>query len=137
MSKANDWNQAVIKEFRENEGKVGGNFAGMDLILLHTIGAKSGIERVNPVAYLADGDRLVVFASKGGAPTHPDWYINILAHPNFTVEVGTETFQVTAKGAVEPEYTRLYDKMAALHPVFGGYREKTTRKIPVVILTRN
>jgi deazaflavin-dependent oxidoreductase (nitroreductase family) len=136
MSTTNDWNQAIIKEFRENKGKVGGPFAGMDLVLLHTTGAKSGIERINPVAYLTDRDRIAVFASKAGAPSNPDWYYNILAHPELTVEVGSETFQVKASVAVEPERSRLYDKMAAMHSGFGEYQEKTKRVIPVIILTR-
>lgn len=135
MSTANTWNRAIIKEFRENGGKVGGNFANMELILLHTIGAKSGVEHVNPAAVLRDGEHLVVFASKGGAPNNPDWYYNIVAHPEFTVELGTETFKVKAVVAEEPERTHIYDKMAAKNHNFEEYRQKTTRKIPVIILT--
>ena len=89
MSNQNDWNQATIDEFRANSGKVGGRFAGRTLLLLHTVGAKSKEERINPVAYITDGDRFVIIASKGGAPTNPDWSYNILAHPLVTVEVGT------------------------------------------------
>src|SRR5512139_2895293 len=107
MNNPNNWNQAIIAEFRANSGKVGGPFAGKTLLLLHTVGAKSGQERVNPVAYVADGDRLVIIASKGGAPTNPNWYHNLLAHPLVTVEVGTEQFQVQADVATEPERTRL------------------------------
>lgn len=136
MSTFNDWNQQVIKEFRENNGKVGGNFAGKDLILLHTIGAKSGEQRVNPVMYLPDDGRFVIVASKGGAPTNPDWYYNILAHPQFEVEVGSETFMVRASVAEEPQRTQLFRKMVAINPGFGDYEQKTTRTIPVIILTR-
>jgi len=136
MTDFNEWNKAIIKEFRENEGKVGGNFEGMDLILLHTVGAKSGLERINPVAFMADGDRLAVFASKAGAPSNPDWYYNIVATPKINVEVGTETFAVQAAVAEEPERTELYGRMAAKHPGFAEYEQKTDRVIPVVILNR-
>lgn len=136
MTTPNNWNQAIIDEFRANAGKVGGNFAGMTLLLLHTIGAKSGQERVNPVAYTADGDRLVIFASKAGAPTHPDWYFNLLKNPLVTVEVGAEQFQVTAAAAAEPERTRLFDQMVARSPGFADYQRKTSRVIPAIILTR-
>ena len=136
MNTPNDWNQANINEFRANAGKVGGPFAGKTLLLLHTVGAKSGQERINPVAYVADGDRLVIIASKAGAPTNPDWYYNILAHPLVTVEVGTEQFQVQAAVAPEPERTRLYNKMVEMMPGFAEYQRKTTRVIPVITLTR-
>lgn len=136
MSSPNNWNQATIDEFRANSGKVGGTFEGKTLLLLHTIGAKSGQERVNPTAYVKDGDRLVIIASKGGAPTNPDWYYNLLAHPVVTVEVGTEQFQVRAAVASEPERTRLYNKMVEMMPSFADYRRKTTRVIPVITLTR-
>jgi len=130
-----NWNTKIIEEFRANGGKVGGNFAGRPLLLLHTTGAKSKQERVNPVAYTRDGDRLVVIASKGGAPTNPDWYYNIVANPHITVEVGTEKLQADAKVASEPERTRLYDKMIEVMPGFAEYRRKTTRQIPVIVLT--
>ena len=130
-----DWNKKIIEEFRANGGKVGGNFAGKPLLLLHTKGAKTHEERVNPVAYITDGDRLAVIASKGGAPTNPDWYYNVVADPSLTVEVGTEQFPVQAKVAEEPERTRLYDKMITIMPGFAEYRQKTTRQIPVIILT--
>ena len=130
-----NWNTKIIEEFRANGGKVGGNFAGRPLLLLHTTGAKSKQERVNPVAYTRDGDRLVVIASKGGAPTNPDWYYNIVANPHITVEVGTEKLQADAKVASEPERTRLYDKMVEVMPGFAEYRRKTTRQIPVIVLT--
>jgi len=136
MSNPNDWNKAIIAEFRANGGKVGGQFAGATLLLLHTTGAKSGQERVNPVVYTTDGDRLVVIASKAGAPTNPDWYHNLVANPQVTVEVNTEQFQAQATVAAEPERTRLYNQMAAAMPGFAEYQRKTTRVIPVVVLTR-
>ncbi len=136
MNTWNERNQAIIDEFRANAGKVGGPFAGSTLLLLHTIGAKSGQSHVNPVAYVRDGDRLVIIASKGGAPTNPDWYYNLVAHPLATVEVGTERFQVQATIAVEPERRRLYNQMVAMMPGFADYERKTTRIIPVFILTR-
>ena len=131
----NDRNQKIIDEFRTNDGKVGGYFEGKTLLLLHTTGAKSGQERINPVACTRDRERYVVIASKGGAPTHPDWYYNILAHPRLTVEVGTETFEVQATVAEEPERTRLYNKMVDMMPGFDDYRRKTERVIPVIVLT--
>src|SRR5512136_1414132 len=127
MNDLNERNMAIIKEFRANAGKVGGPFAGRSLLLLHTIGAKSGQQRINPVAYTTDGDRLVIIASKGGAPTNPDWYYNIVANPLVTVEVGTEQFQVRATVAAEPERTRLFNQMAAERPNFAEYQLKTTR----------
>jgi len=136
MSKANEWNTAIIKEFRANEGKVGGQFTEMPLLLLHTTGAKSGLPRLNPVAYIADGERLVVTASKAGAPTNPDWYYNLVAQPEVSVEVGTEQFQARATIAAEPERTRLYEKMATANPGFAAYQQQTTRIIPVIVLTR-
>ncbi len=111
-------------------------FDGKTLLLLHTVGAKSGQERINPVAYVADGERLVIIASKGGAPTHPDWYYNIAANPLVTVEVGTEQFQARAEIASEPERTRLYNKMVEMMPGFADYQRKTKRVIPVIKLMR-
>jgi len=134
MSDLNDRNKKIIDEFRANDGRVGGNFEGKTLLLLHTQGAKSGQERINPLACVKDGDRCVVIASKGGAPTHPDWYYNVIANPQVTVEVGTETFQAEAIVAEEPERTRLYDKMVEVMPGFEGYRRNTTREIPVIVL---
>lgn len=136
MSTPVNWNKSIIDEFRTNSGKVGGPFAGKTLLLLHSVGAKSGQERINPVAYVTDGDRLVIIASKGGAPANPDWYYNLLAHPLVTVEVGTEKFQARAEEAPEPERTRLYAKMVAMMPGFADYEKKTTRVIPVFTLTK-
>jgi deazaflavin-dependent oxidoreductase (nitroreductase family) len=136
MNDPNEWNKKIIKEFRENDGEVGGMFAEMALLLLHTTGAKSGLPRVNPMAYLRDGDRLAVVASKGGAPTNPDWYHNVVAHPNVKVEVGTEEYKAVAEVAIEPERTHLFKKMVALNPGFEEYEQKTSRVIPVITLTR-
>src|SRR3982750_642090 len=94
-----DWNDKVIAEFRANQGKVGGNFEGAPLLLLHSTGAKTGAERVNPMMYQAVGDDYAVFASKAGMPTNPDWYHNLIAHPDATIEVGTDTIAVTARVA--------------------------------------
>lgn len=131
-----EWNKKIIEEFRANEGRVGSHFATNSLLLLHTTGAKSGQERVNPLVTLEDGDRLFVVASKRGAPSHPDWYYNIVANPVVEVEYGTEKFQARAKVTSEPERTELYEKMANEFGVFAEYKEKTTRVIPVITLTR-
>jgi deazaflavin-dependent oxidoreductase (nitroreductase family) len=133
----NDFNKSIIEEFRANGGKVGGPFEGGTLLLLTTKGAKSGKPRISPLAYTTDGDRFVIIASKGGAPTNPDWYHNLLAHPTATVEVGTEQFEVKPTVVLEePERSRLYGKMAAKMPGFVEYERKTTRKIPVVLLEK-
>lgn len=136
MSNLNDWNQQVIDEFRANEGKVGGPFANMTLLLLHTTGAKSGESRINPVAYINDAGCYVIVASKGGAPTNPDWYHNLAANPQVSVEVGTEQFPALATVTEEPERTELYRKVAALYPNFAEYEQRTDRTIPVITLTR-
>jgi deazaflavin-dependent oxidoreductase (nitroreductase family) len=135
MSEINERNKKIIDEFRANDGKVGGPFEGKTLLLLHTKGAKSQQERINPVACVTDGDRLAVIASKGGAPINPDWYYNVVANPLVSVEVGTEKFQARASVAEEPERTRLYNKMVEMLPGFDDYRRKTTRVIPVIVLT--
>jgi deazaflavin-dependent oxidoreductase (nitroreductase family) len=130
-----DFNAQIIEEFRANDGRVGGMFKGMPLLLLHNTGAKSGADRINPVAYLKDGDRYVVFASKGGAPTNPGWFHNLVAHPEVTIEVGTETVDVVASQAEGEERDRLFDAQKQRVPQFGEYEQNTTRKIPVVLLT--
>jgi len=132
----NDWNSQLIKEFRANAGKVGGQFEGAPLLLLTTTGARSGQRRTTPVMYLPDDDRLVIFATKGGAPTNPAWYHNLLAHPQATVEVGTETFDVKAVVITGEERDRLYAKQAKLYPGFADYEARTTRQIPVIALER-
>jgi deazaflavin-dependent oxidoreductase (nitroreductase family) len=129
-----DWNAAIIDEFRANAGKVGGQFAGAPMLILHTTGAKTGQERVNPVVYQTDGDRLVVFASKGGAPDNPDWYHNIVAHPDVTVEVGADTLPKRAVVADGPERERLWARQKELMPGFADYEANTARQIPVVVL---
>jgi deazaflavin-dependent oxidoreductase (nitroreductase family) len=134
MSDREDWNSNIIEEFRANEGKVGGPFDGAPLLLLHTTGARSGEERINPMMYLADGDRLVVFASKGGAPTNPDWYHNLVANPDLEIEVGTERRKVRARVAEGEEHDLLYAEQARRYPQFAKYQEGTDRTIPVVIL---
>ncbi len=136
MTDMNDFNTQVIAEFRANEGKVGGPFAGAPMILITTTGAKSGQPRVAPLVYTTDGDRYVVIASKGGAPTNPDWYYNIAANPEITVEIGGETFPARAEIAAEPERTRLFDAQAALMPGFREYQNNTTRIIPVITISR-
>ena len=136
MSDYQAFNQALIAEFRANEGKVGGQFAGRPLLLLSTVGARSGQTRTSPLAYTTDGERYVIIASKGGAPSHPDWYHNLVANPLVTVEVGTEQFQARATVAEGEERTRLFNQMAAQMPGFAEYQRNTERQIPVVVLER-
>ncbi|MBM2812269.1 MAG: nitroreductase family deazaflavin-dependent oxidoreductase [Chloroflexi bacterium] len=136
MTAPNERNRAIIEEFRTNGGKVGGRFAGAPLLLLTSIGAKSGRRHTTPMMYLMDGERLFVFASKGGAPTSPDWYHNLVAHPDATVEVGSESYAVRAVAVTGEERDRLYGRQAGLYPVFAEYEKKTTRRIPVVGLQR-
>jgi deazaflavin-dependent oxidoreductase (nitroreductase family) len=133
MSSPGNYNQIVIQQFRANGGKVSGP---NQLILLTTIGAKSKQPRTTPVAYSTDGDRLVIAASKGGGPTNPDWYFNLLANPMVTVELGTEQFQARASVVTGAERDRLYAQHAALMPGFADYEKKTARRIPVVVLER-
>ena len=132
-----DWNQQVIDEFRANEGRVGGNFEGRNLLLLHHTGAKSGTERINPLAYQRLSDNSVaIFASKGGAPTTPDWFYNLVAHPDVKVEIGTETFAAHARVAEGAERETIWEKQKQDWPGFADYEEKTKgiREIPVVVL---
>ena len=136
MSSSNDLNNQTIDEFRANSGHVSGQFAGIPLRLLNTIGAKSGQPRTNPVAYVIDGDRYVIIATANGAPTNPDWYYNVLAHPLVTLEVGSERFQARATAAEGAERDRLYANMVEKIPAFAAVEKMTTRKIPVVVLTR-
>jgi deazaflavin-dependent oxidoreductase (nitroreductase family) len=131
----NDFNAQIIEEFRANEGRVGGPFEGGTLLLLHHVGARTGTPRVNPLMYRRDGDRYVVFASKAGAPTSPDWYHNLKAHPNTTIEVGTDTIDVAASEAAGEERDRLYSAQAEETPQFAEYEAKTDRVIPVIVLT--
>jgi len=132
----NDWNTNMIKKFRA-KGGVGINNFGDRLLLLTTIGAKSGRSHTTPLAYTRDGDRYVVIASKGGAPTHPAWYHNLVAHGEAEVEVGTQRFHVRATPISSgPERDRLFNAQAAIMPGFAEYERKTTRVIPVVVLER-
>jgi deazaflavin-dependent oxidoreductase (nitroreductase family) len=131
---AEDHNQAVIREFRANQGRVGGGFEGAPLLLLHTRGAKSGAERVHPVMYLAFEGRTYVFASKAGADSHPDWYHNLLAHPEVEVELGGATRSARANPVTGAERDRIYAEQVQRIPGFGEYQAKTNRVIPVVEL---
>lgn len=131
-----NFNEQVVDEFRANGGKVGGPFEGAPLLLLTTTGARSGSERLNPLMYTKDGDDLVVLASKGGRPENPAWYHNVIANPRTTVEVGTEKFAATARVAQGEERDRLFQAQATQYPQFAEYQEKTTRRIPVVVLHR-
>ena len=130
-----DYNARIIDEFRANEGRVGGVFEGSTLLLLHHVGARSGKDRINPLAYNRDGDRYVVFASKAGAPTNPDWYHNLKANPNVTIEVGTDTITAVAGEATGDERERLFAAQAERSPQFAEYQRKTDRVIPVMVLT--
>ena len=130
----NDWNRQIIKEFRANGGQVGGQFEGVTLLLLTTTGAKRGQKRINPLTYLLDGERVFIFAAKGGSPTHPDWYHNLVAHPQVSIELGTEQFEATAVLVEGEERDQISAKEVQRHPGAADYEKKTTRKIPVVEL---
>ena len=134
MSDPQDWNRKIIEEFRANAGKVGGPFAGAPLLLLHTTGARTGRERVNPTMYQDLGGPVAVFASKAGAPTNPDWYHNLLANPEVTAEIGTDTRRFRARTASGDERQRIWDRQKHDYPGFADYEAKTDREIPVVIL---
>jgi deazaflavin-dependent oxidoreductase (nitroreductase family) len=134
MTEAEDWNSKIIAEFRANGGKVGGPFEGSLLLLLHTVGAKSGQPRVNPVMYQDIGDGVAVFASKAGAPTNPAWYFNLLATPRARAEIGTGTVEVLAREAEGAERDRIWEAQKRDYPGFADYERKTTRQIPVIIL---
>ncbi|WP_103355424.1 nitroreductase family deazaflavin-dependent oxidoreductase [Amycolatopsis sp. CA-128772] len=136
-SEMNDFNKQVVDEFRANAGKVGGMFEGKNVLLLTTIGAKSGAERLSPLVYTRDGDRYVIAASMGGAPKNPAWYHNLVANPKVTVEVGTEKFQGTATVIADrAERDRLYAGMVEHAEGFADYEKKTDRLIPIVVLER-
>jgi len=141
---ASDYNTKIIKEFRANQGRVGGPWADIPLILIHHIGARSGTERVTPVAYHPQpGGRLAIWAANGGSPTHPNWYYNLKAHPRITVEVGTQTFTVlaeelggTARAELWPKLVAEWPKPVAGSPDLGAAQARTTRQFPVFMLTR-
>src|SRR5215472_13617487 len=134
MSEPNDWNAKIIAEFRANGGKLGGGFEGAPVLLLHTTGAKTGQERVNPMMYRRVGVNYAVFASKAGAPTNPDWYHNLVANPAVTAEIGTQTVDLTARVAETAEREPIWAAQKADFPGFAEYEQKTSRQIPVVIL---
>ncbi len=136
MIEPNDFNRSIIEEFRANGGKVGGPFAGATLLLLTTTGAKSGRRGTTPLVCSKDGDRLVIAASKAGAPTNPAWYHNLLVNPTVTVEFGDQSFDARAAVVSGPERDRLYAQHAEQFPGFLEYQQKTTRVIPIVTLTR-
>lgn len=136
MTSIADYNQRIIDEFRASAGRPPSWSGSSPLLLLHHRGAKSGAERVNPVAYLEDDGRYVIFASKAGAPTNPDWYHNLKAHPETTIEVGSDSVAVTAAEATGEERERLFATQARRSPQFAEYQEKTERLIPVIVLTR-
>jgi len=136
MTVMSEWNRKVIEEFRANEGRVGGPFEGAPVLLLHTWGRKTQTERVNPMMYLAQDGRTFVFASKSGAPEDPDWYLNLRANPQVTVELGTETFTATAVPVTGQERDTIYAEQGRRYPGFAEYQAKTDRVIPVVELIR-
>ncbi len=136
MTDQNAYNRQLIEDFRAYRGKAGGPMEGRPLLLLTTTGAKSGQLRTMPMMYIRDGERLLVIASNAGAPAHPDWYRNLLAHPEVTVEVGTETFKATASVAEGAERQKLWNRIVGLYPFFADHQAKITRQIPVVVLTR-
>lgn len=130
-----DFNEQIITEFRANHGKVGGPFEGAPLLLLHSIGARTGAERVSPLMYMPNDGTFVIFASKAGADTNPDWYHNLKAHPETTIEVGDETIAVLASEVEGAERDELYRRQADLYSGFADYEKKTSRVIPVVVLS--
>jgi deazaflavin-dependent oxidoreductase (nitroreductase family) len=131
-----EWNDKIIEEFRANGGKVGGNFEGAPLLLLHTTGAKSGLPRVSPMMYQAVEGGWAVFASYAGLDVHPAWYHNLKANPEASIEVGTETIDVTARELAPDERTPVWEEQKRRYPGFAGYEKKTDRVIPVMLLTR-
>ncbi|RYJ31992.1 AclJ [Streptomyces sp. L-9-10] len=135
MSDADSINARTIAEFRANHGQVGGSFAGVPLLLLHTVGARSGAQRINPVMYLPDRERYLVFASKAGSDRNPDWYHNLLAHPDVQIEVGDEILTVHASVLERDERDAAFAEQASRYPGFAGYQNKTERIIPVIALT--
>ena len=128
------FNERIIEEFRQNEGVVGGPFAGRPLLLLHHVGAKSGVERVNPAAYQSIGDGYAIFASNGGRDANPAWYYNLLAHPDVTIEVGTSRIAVRAREAEGSERDTIWERQKIERPAFAEYETKTSRRIPVLVL---
>jgi len=136
MADLREFNEGVIKEFRANKGKVGGQMAGIPLLLVTMKGAKTGRTLTAPLAYSTDGNRFVVIASKAGAPNNPAWYHNLIANPVVTIELGSERFEAKVTEATGAERDRLYNQQAAQLPIFAEYQKKTSRRIPVLILER-
>jgi len=136
MTDQNTYNRQLIEEFRANRGKSGGPMEGRPLLLLTTTGAKSGQLRTTPMMYIPDGDRLLVIASNAGAPVHPDWYRNLVAYPEVTVEVGNEIFEAITIVTEGPERQRLWTRVVELYPFFADHQAKVTRQIPVIVLER-
>jgi deazaflavin-dependent oxidoreductase (nitroreductase family) len=136
MIDRNAYNRQLIEEFREQRGNPAGSMAGRPLLLLTTTGAKSGQPRVVPLMYVPEGERLLIIASNAGAPQHPDWYYNLVAHPEVTVEVGTETYTATAHIVTSEEREGLWTWILAQYPFFADHQEKITRQIPIVALRR-
>ena len=137
MPDINEFNRSIIEEFRTHGGKVGGPFEGRPVLLLNTVGAKSGQRRTTPVVYMQDGERMVIFASKAGAPENPAWYHNLLANPSVTVEVGSGTLELQARVLSGPERDRLFERQAEMYPQFAEYAQRTERVIPVVALEQS
>ena len=137
VAAVSDFNAKIIEEFRAHGGKVGGPFEGAPMVLLTTVGAKSGTQRTTPLVYLPDGDRVVVFASMAGAPTNPAWYHNLVANPSVIIEVGDQRSEATATVLTGEERDRLYAEQASRMPAFADYQAKAGRVIPVVALERN
>ena len=134
MADRANWNEKIIDEFRASSGRVGGNFEGAPLLLLHSTGARSGAERVNPMMYQRVGDAYAVFASKGGAPGNPDWYFNLVANPEASIEIGDDVEKVTARVAGPAEREPIWERQKERYPGFADYEQRTDRVIPVVIL---
>lgn len=134
MAEANDWNRQVIEDFRANAGKVGGRFAGRPILLLHTVGAKTGQARTNPLVYLPVDGGYAVFATHGGAPTSPDWYHNLRKHPDISIEVGTRTMRARARFTEGEERNTIWERQKEANANFADYERRTTRQIPVIVL---
>lgn len=132
----NDFNQQIIAEFRANDGKVGGDFEGADMVLVHHTGARSGTERVTPLVYRPEGDGWIIFASKAGAPDNPAWYHNLKANPDTTIEVGSERIEVTATEVTGADRDRIFEAQKRDVPQFADYEASTDRVIPVILFQR-
>lgn len=136
MDDVNAWNKQIIEEFRANGGKCGGQFEGAPMLLLHTIGSKTGNERVNPLVYQPDGDKFVIFASFAGAPKNPAWFNNLVAQPEVTVEHGTDSLKMRARVTSGEERNTYWSAQKAAVPQFADYEAATSREIPVIVLER-